>query len=98
MRTRREKLEELEELDEELDLEHELDLEEKRRGWGWRRPSCLWAINSRIAKMSIEEMRRIIFHSNILGLLLLQFYDSLQTQSPSVSLLQLLFCNNEHQQ
>ena len=43
-------------------------------------------------------MRRIIFHSNILGLLLLQFYNSLQTQSPSVSLLQLLFCNNEHQQ
>ena len=77
MRTRREKLEELEELDEELDLEHELDLEEE--GLGLEAPElCLWAINSRIAKMFIEEMRRIIFHSNILGLLLLQFYNSLQ--------------------
>ena len=32
MRTRREKLEELEEMDEELDLEHELDLEEEGLG------------------------------------------------------------------
>ena len=47
-------------MDEELDLEHELDLEEEGLGsgaGGARGPSCLWAINSRIAKMSKEEIR-----------------------------------------